>query len=87
MIAKDKWKHLIVGIAMGIVFQLAGFLLLATHHYRATAAAFFIIFSISYGWELLSKFTGKGHYEVMDAVYSIVGGILGMGIIIIAWIL
>jgi hypothetical protein len=83
-IAPDKWKHLFVGIAMGVIFQLAGFWLLHQHPYRATAIAFVIIFSISYGWELLSKFTGKGHYEIMDAVYSIVGGMLGMGIVIIA---
>ena len=33
---------------------------------------------ISYGFELYSKYTGHGHYELMDAVASIVGGVLGM---------
>ena len=84
-IAPDKWKHLFVGIAMGILFQSAGFWLLGQHHYWAIAITFIFVCAISYGWELLSKFTGRGHYEVMDAVYSITGGLLGMGLVFIVW--
>lgn len=35
---------------------------------------------ISYGFELYSKITGKGHHEVLDAIASIIGGLLGMGL-------
>ena len=85
-IAPDKWKHFFVGIAMGAVLQLAGWWLLPGHMYWATAIVFAIVIAISYGWELFSKFTGKGHYEVMDAVASVVGGVVGMSITGIAWL-
>ena len=79
-IAPDKWKHIFVGIAMGMLFQTAGWLLLPGHGSLVTALAFTGVVAISYGWELLSKITGKGHYEIMDAIASIIGGVLGMGV-------
>jgi VanZ family protein len=82
-IAPDKWKHFFVGIAMGAVLQLAGYWLLAGHIYWVTAIAFAIVVAVSYGFELFSKFTGRGHYEIWDAVAAIIGGVLGMGI---AWL-
>lgn len=81
-IAPDKWKHFFVGIAMGIVFLLAGYWLMGAHPYIAGTVSFVLIVTISYGFELFSRFTGIGHYEVMDAVAAIIGGLLGMGI---AW--
>ena len=83
-IAPDKWKHFYVGIAMGVILQAFAWWLLKDHHYLATALAFIIVLIISYGFELFSKFTGKGHYEVMDAVAAVIGGILGMGATLIA---
>jgi len=80
-IAPDKWKHFFVGIAMGLLFQFSGSLLLPMHLYWAAIISFTIITAISYGWELLSKITGKGHYEIMDAVFSIAGGLAGMGFV------
>jgi hypothetical protein len=68
---------------MGAVLQLAGYWLLAGHIYWATAIAFAIVVVVSYGFELFSKFTGRGHYEIWDAVAAIIGGVLGMGI---AWL-
>ena len=82
-IAADKWKHFYVGIAMGIILQAAGWYLLPTHIYLVTALVFAIIVFISYGFELYSKFTGHGHYEVMDAVASVIGGILGMTVVML----
>ncbi len=82
-IAKDKWKHFFVGIAMGLLFQsLAGYFF-PTQKLFYAVAVFLLIAAISYGFELYSKFTGHGHYEVMDAVASVAGGILGMLIVII----
>jgi VanZ family protein len=82
-IAQDKWKHFWVGIAMGLLFQAVGMYLLPMHLYIATAVSLVIVVAISYGFELYSKFTGHGHYEVMDAVAAIIGGVLGMGVVVV----
>jgi VanZ family protein len=82
-IAQDKWKHFWVGIAMGLLFQAVGMYLLPMHLYVATSVSLFIVVTISYGFELYSKFTGHGHYEVMDAVAAIIGGVLGMGAVMV----
>jgi glycopeptide antibiotics resistance protein len=39
----------------------------------------FFSIAIGYGFELFSKFTGKGHYDIMDAVAAVVGAVLGIG--------
>ncbi|HJW17797.1 MAG TPA: hypothetical protein VJ499_11780 [Flavisolibacter sp.] len=80
-IAQDKWKHFWVGIAMGVLFQGLGMFLLPMHLYIVTAVSLLLVVIISYGFELYSKFTGHGHYEVMDAVAAIVGGVFGMGMV------
>ena len=82
-IAPDKWKHFFVGIGMGALLQLIGGWLLPTHMVMATLVVFGMVVSVSYGFELYSKFTGHGHYEVMDAVASILGGGLGMGLVLL----
>lgn len=75
---KDKWKHFYVGIPLGILLQFFAMHLLGDYTY-ASAAAFIVLVIICYGFELVSLVTGKGHYEVMDAVAGIAGGLLGMG--------
>ena len=80
-IAPDKWKHFFVGIAMGLLLPLAGYFLFPGHIYRINIISFCIIVAISYGFELYSKFTGHGHYDVMDAVASVIGGGAGMGVV------
>ncbi len=77
-IARDKWKHFFVGIAMGAILQAIAWWWLPSHLYIASMVVLLIIVCISYGFELYSKFTGHGHYEVMDAVASVIGGVLGM---------
>ncbi|MEP7279525.1 MAG: hypothetical protein ABI813_12825 [Bacteroidota bacterium] len=83
-IAPDKWKHFFVGIAMGIVLQLTGCWLLPEHFLLATALVLGFVVTISYVFELFSKITGQGHYEILDAVASIIGGVLGMTIVVLA---
>ena len=56
--------------------------LLPLHLYVATTISFIIVVAISYGFELYSKYIGHGHYEVMDAVAAIIGGVLGMGVVV-----
>jgi len=81
-IRPDKWKHFFVGIAIGIVLQAFVWLLFPRQLMWGTVIAFIIVIMISYGFELYSKFTGKGHYEVNDAVAATIGGALGMGVIL-----
>jgi glycopeptide antibiotics resistance protein len=82
-IAPDKWKHFFVGIGMGITLQV--FFLYVTHLSLMSALISSLVLSIviSYGFELFSLITGKGHYEVMDAVAGVLGAMVGMGVIAI----
>ena len=81
-IAPDKWKHFFVGIAMGAVLQALAVYLLPHRPVHGTIAVLLAVIAISYGFELLSFISGKGHHDVMDAVASILGGIAGMGLTI-----
>ena len=82
-IARDKWKHFFVGIAMGVVLQAFLGFLFPEQLILETIVVFLLVIIISYGFELFSKFTGKGHYDIYDAVAGIIGGVLGMIIILI----
>ena len=82
-IGRDKWKHFFVGIGMGNVLQTFTWYLFSKQPVLATGIAFVFVIGISYGFELYSKFTGKGHYEFNDAVASAIGGVLGIAIILI----
>jgi hypothetical protein len=79
-IARDKWRHFFVGIAMGIVLQSFLWYLFPGQLVLETAIAFTLVITISYGFELFSKFSGKGHYDLIDAVAGIIGGVVGMAI-------
>lgn len=81
-IAPDKWKHFWVGVALGLLFQGLGLWLLPGHTMAVAVANIVAVSVIAYGFELYSKFTGHGHYEVMDAVASVMGGLLGMGVLL-----
>lgn len=77
-IQPDKWKHFWVGIAMGIVLQGLGLWLLPEWPLISILLPLLIVVVVSYGFELFSRVTGKGHYEIMDAVAAIIGGVIGM---------
>jgi hypothetical protein len=79
-IAPDKWKHFYVGILMGAVLQGLGWWLLPGQVGLSVVIALTIVVVISYGFELFSLVTGKGHYEFLDAVASVIGGSVGMGV-------
>ena len=66
---------------MGAVLQGLGWWLFPAHHRLVTALVFIGVIAISYGFELFSKVTGKGYYEIMDAVAAAVGGVLGMALV------
>lgn len=79
-IAPDKWKHFFVGIPLGAALLWLALFFYPLHPWGAFILSFGALLMICYGFELFSKFTGKGHYEVMDAVAGIVGGLIGMSI-------
>jgi hypothetical protein len=88
-IAPDKWKHFFAGILMGAVLEVASAVIFPGRPLLATLAALVMVVVISHGFELFSLITGKGHYDVMDAVASIIGGITGMlpGALVYQWTL
>ena len=79
-IAPDKWKHFFVGIGMGAILQAFLFFLIPAHPVSAISIALILVILISYGFELTSKIIRKGHYDLFDALASIVGGLVGMSI-------
>ncbi len=81
-IAPDKWKHFFVGIPLGAALQYSSMYIL--HKYSIIVkcfVAFLLLLLICYGFELFSKITGKGHYEMWDAIAGALGGIIGIAII------
>lgn len=86
-IAPDKWKHFYVGVPMGAVLQLAGFFLFPGQLLFGGLFALVGIVAISYGFELFSLITGKGHHEVWDAVAAVIGGVLGQGLVLLTLVI
>ena len=82
-IAPDKWRHFWVGIAMGALVQGMGWWLWPTGIILSSIVALAMVITISYGFELFSKITGKGRYDFMDAVASVIGGVIGMGAVLL----
>lgn len=82
-IAPDKWRHFLVGIAMGALLQATGWWLWPTNAILSSVIVLTIVIIISYGFELFSKITGIGTYDFMDAVASVIGGVLGMGMVLL----
>lgn len=85
-IARDKWKHFYVGIGMGAVLQIFFFYFLHFHTRTSVGASFLFSVVIGYGFELFSKFTGEGQYDVMDAVAAVIGAVLGISAVVLAQI-
>lgn len=68
---------------MGACLQLAAQWLLPGSQVLATVAAFVLVMAISIGFEVFSLVTGWGHYDLYDAIASIIGGVLGIGIVLL----
>jgi glycopeptide antibiotics resistance protein len=69
---------------MGIVLQMFTRWMYEPPLFKAVIFAFVGVVAISYGFELFSKITGMGVYDVMDAVASVIGGLLGMVVVLVA---
>lgn len=82
-IAPDKWKHIIVGLVLGIAFPALVSWILPGSLLMPVLLSFAAIGFIGFGFELFSKITGYGHAEVMDAVATLAGGVIGIGIFLL----
>jgi len=51
-IARDKWKHFFVGIAIGVVLQASLWFLFPEQLILETGIAFLLVVIISYGFEV-----------------------------------
>jgi len=69
---------------MGGLFQGIAWWILPTGLVLTAAIVAALVIAISYGFELFSKITGFGRYDFMDAVASVIGGVLGMVLVLIA---
>ena len=78
-IAPDKRRHFFAGIIIGFVLEFAGWWFMPDRLPVVTVFVFILVLGISYGFELFSKITGKGRYDFLDAVASVIGGLIGMG--------
>lgn len=83
-IAPDKWRHFYAGILMGAVLQGLGWWLMPNNTGLSVLVVLGLVIVISYGFELFSLITGLGIYDFMDAVASIIGGVLGVGLALLA---
>ncbi len=77
----DKWKHFYVGIPLGFVLQAVVVFFFSFPAGIASLVAFGGLVAVCYGFELLSLVSGKGHYDLMDAIAGIAGGSIGIALI------
>jgi hypothetical protein len=82
-IAPDKWKHFFVGILLGAILQIATLYLLPQWYVADILITFLLVAVICYGFELFSLITKKGHYDILDAVAGIIGGVAGMAAVLV----
>lgn len=81
-IEPDKWRHFFAGIIMGVILQLVTIYLFPSL-FIATMFTLLVVVVVSYGFELFSLVTGLGYYDFLDAVATVIGGLLGMGFILL----
>lgn len=82
-LAPDKKKHFWVGMLMGAIFHILVIFFLSQNFWLSILITFILIVALCYGFELFSLITKLGHYEVMDAIAGIIGGVIGMGVILL----
>jgi len=81
-IKKDKWKHFFVGIGLGVLLEWVAIHFFPAWHWMASFLVFGLLLAICYGFEIASLVFKRGHYDVMDAVAGIIGGVIGMAVMI-----
>ncbi len=68
---------------MGAALQTSMVFFIPKHFALGIIITFILVIAISYGFELFSLITKKGHYDILDAVAAIIGGIIGMATILL----
>lgn len=86
-IEPDKKKHFWVGIPLGVLLQFGCSCILPIHPLLASVATLALLVAGCYGFELFSLLTGKGHADHLDAVAGIIGGLIGMAIYWLVYLL
>lgn len=81
-IEPDKWRHFFAGIIMGAILQAVSIFMFPSL-FVATMFTLLVVVVVSYGFELFSLLTGLGYYDFLDAVATVIGGLLGMGIVLL----
>lgn len=69
-----------MGILMGAVLQSAAWFVFPVQPIAGILVVLAIVVLISYGFELFSLISGRGHHDIKDAVASIIGGVVGMAL-------
>lgn len=70
---------------MGFALQALGYWLWPGQPGLVIISVLILGIIISYGFELFSKITGWGVYDFMDAVFSVIGSVLGQGLALLVW--
>lgn len=82
-ITPDKWNHFYAGIILGVILYTGFMFFFNTSMVVAALIVFLMVTVTSYGFELFSKLTGKGHHDLIDAVATVIGGLVGLFLVII----
>lgn len=75
---RDKWKHLLVCIPLGIVLQMGAMYAVPDRPILGFFLSFSLMVFIAYMFEVFSLITDLGYYEMLDAIASVIGGLLGI---------
>ena len=77
-IGKDKQKHFYVGFILATGFHLLFQYLFGISLSYSIFLNLLLIFCIAYAFELFSKYSGHGHYEMNDVWATLLGGVLAV---------
>lgn len=83
-IGRDKWKHFYVAIPLGAILYWFAILYWPLQPMLALIVSSVVLIAICYGFELFSKITGLGHYEMADAIAGIIGGAIGIVVVLLS---
>ena len=87
-IPQDKKKHIKAGAQIAILFTWIGYFFWPHQWIFVAGLSLGITFLAGFGFELFSYVTGIGHAELMDAIVTGLGGVVGMVIaLFIYWLI
>jgi hypothetical protein len=77
-LAPDKWRHIFAGFFIGLVLPIIGHYMFDFPVVSNYFLSVFGLMLISYGFEVFSFVSGKGHYDMVDAIVTVLGGLPGL---------